>query len=240
MGKTAGPRGDSGAPAPRAGSSLSADLWAGGAALRRAILGHPFVRGLGDGSLPPERYQEYMRQDYIFLIDYARVLALAAAAAEAPADMVFLTGLLHATLRDEMALHRRACAAQGIPPEDLDGTPAAPQTHAYTRHLLAVARSEPTGVVTAALLPCQWGYAEIGAALAAGPRPPIAAYAAWIDAYAGPAYQETARAMVRLCDRLGEEMGPAERRRARLAFDVSLRCEFLFWDGCWHGRRWPG
>jgi thiaminase len=39
------------------------------------------VRGIGDGSLPVERFARYVRQDYLFLIEYARLLALGAARA---------------------------------------------------------------------------------------------------------------------------------------------------------------
>ena len=40
---------------------------------------HPFVRGIGDGELDVERFKFWLRQDYVFLIEYARLLGLAAA-----------------------------------------------------------------------------------------------------------------------------------------------------------------
>lgn len=224
-------------PAPSAG--FAARLWAGAADAHAAVLAHPFVRGLGDGTLPPERYREYLRQDYVFLLDYARVLALSVAAADDPADMEHLAGLLHATLHVEMDLHRRTCAAQGISAAELESTPAAPFTFAYTRHLLAVARAGQLAEIAAALLPCQWGYAEIGRALAARGVPPVPAYAEWVEAYASPGYRETARRVWDLCDRLGAGLGPRARARAERAFAASFRCEHLFWDGCWKGTGWP-
>ena len=33
---------------------------------------HPFVEGLGDGSLPRAAYLRYLVQDYIFLIHFSR------------------------------------------------------------------------------------------------------------------------------------------------------------------------
>jgi len=42
---------------------------------------HPFVRGIGDGSLDIEKFKFWVCQDYLFLIDYARLLALAVARA---------------------------------------------------------------------------------------------------------------------------------------------------------------
>lgn len=222
--------------APPTTDGFAAHLWRGAADLHAAVLAHPFVRGLGDGSLPLARYRDYLRQDYVFLIDYARVLALGVAAAPDPADMDRLAGLLHATLHVEMDLHRRTCADMGIGPAELEAVPAAPFTFTYTRHLLAVARAGTLGEIAAALLPCQWGYAEIGRELHARGTPPVAPYREWIDAYVSEGYQNTARMVWDLCDRCGAVMGSAERARAERVFQDSCRCEYRFWDGCWEGQ----
>jgi len=39
---------------------------------------HSFVRQLGDATLAPEAFQHYLKQDYLFLIQFARAFALAA------------------------------------------------------------------------------------------------------------------------------------------------------------------
>ena len=39
-------------------------------------LTHPFVTGIGDGTLPVEKFRYFMLQDYLYLFDYARVFAL--------------------------------------------------------------------------------------------------------------------------------------------------------------------
>ena len=52
------------------------------AAVREQVFHHPFVTGIGDGTLPLAAFRYYMCQDYVFLIDYCRVLALAAAKAD--------------------------------------------------------------------------------------------------------------------------------------------------------------
>ena len=45
---------------------------------------HPFVVELGDGTLPLQKFQWYMRQDYLFLIDFSRVIAMAVVKAGLP------------------------------------------------------------------------------------------------------------------------------------------------------------
>lgn len=210
-------------------------LWASEVAMEEAILAHPFVRGLGDGTLPTERYRFYLCQDYAFLREYARVLALGVAAAEVPGDMAAWSEMLHATLTREMELHRESCEGFGITRLALETVTLAPFAFHYTRHLLAVARAGGLGEIAAALLPCQRGYAVIGEALRCRGLPPVEAYAAWITAYADPTYQRAARWMWDQVNRQADEMGRSQRARAAAAFAASMRYEHDFWDGCWRG-----
>ena len=61
--------------------SFTADAEFRALSIREAILAHPFITGVGDGTLAVERFKHYVRQDYVYLIDYSRVLALASAKA---------------------------------------------------------------------------------------------------------------------------------------------------------------
>ena len=45
---------------------------------------HPFVRGIGDGSLDLEKFQWFLLQDYLYLFDYARVFAYGVVKARDP------------------------------------------------------------------------------------------------------------------------------------------------------------
>ena len=47
--------------------------------LWQAILAHPFVTGIGDGTLSRDRFEFFLKQDYVYLIDFSRVFALASA-----------------------------------------------------------------------------------------------------------------------------------------------------------------
>src|SRR6202051_1194480 len=57
-------------------------------------LKHPFVRGLGDGTLTIDRFRFYLAQDYVFLTEYCRVFALAPATARDLQMIGVFTGLL--------------------------------------------------------------------------------------------------------------------------------------------------
>jgi thiaminase/transcriptional activator TenA len=204
------------------------------------VQAHPFVRGIGDGSLPVEHFRFYIEQDYAFLIEYSRVLALAVAKGQALPGMAHFAELLHATLNVEMALHRGYAAKFGIAEEALARVAAAPTTYAYTRHLLATAYAGSLAEIAAALLPCQWGYGEIGRTLAAAGEPPDAPlYAEWIRMYAGDEYHDLVAGLVAHFDTLAAQ--ESDHGRARLAeiFLISARYEWSFWEMSWRMEEWP-
>src|SRR5215471_14525398 len=101
------------------------DLWA-------AHYDHPFVRGIGDGTLDPERFRFYVRQDYLFLIEYGRVLALACARAPRLELMERFAVLTQSTLGTEMDLHRAYAAEWGITREALERERPHTVTRGYT------------------------------------------------------------------------------------------------------------
>src|ERR687894_2037871 len=100
--------------------SFVAEVRAEAAPIWAAEQAHPFVRGIGDGSLDVERFRYYVAQDYVFLVEFVRVLALAAAKSNDLATMERFTALQHATLTTEMSLHRGYCERFGITPAQLE------------------------------------------------------------------------------------------------------------------------
>jgi thiaminase/transcriptional activator TenA len=206
----------------------------------RKVAAHPFVRGIGSGRLTRRRFRFYLCQDYVFLVEFSRVLALAVARADDLTTMGEFAGVLHATLHTEMDLHRRYARRFGISAEALERTVPTPTAYAYTRHLLQVASSGTIAEVCAALLPCQWGYWELGTGLAknqrAGQDNP---YADWIRTYSGAEFGKLARWLRDLTDRLAANAGRTERERMRRHFLMSSRYEYAFWDMAYRMERWP-
>jgi len=205
----------------------------------RAQHEHPFVRGIGDGSLDLERFTHWVRQDYRFLIEYSRLFGLAAARAPDLDTLGRFADLLQATARTEMDLHRAYAREFGITEAELEREPMAPTTRAYTDFLIRVAATGDFVELAAALLPCMWGFAEIGQALKARGLPAEPRYAKWIEMYAGPGFAALAEWCRALVDRLAEGAGEAGRRRIEEAFLTSSRYEYLFWEMAWRRETWP-
>jgi thiaminase (transcriptional activator TenA) len=194
---------------------------------------HPFVRGIADGTIDPERFRFYIRQDYLFLIDYGRLLAIACARAPRLALMERFAELAHSTLNTEMDLHRSYAADWGISTEELEREPIHDATRAYTDFLLRTASLGNFGELVAALLPCMWGYSELGQRLAREPTPPAQRCARWIEMYASQEFGQLACWCREICDEAAADAGDHGRRRMREAFLASSRHELAFWEQAW-------
>jgi thiaminase (transcriptional activator TenA) len=199
---------------------------------------HPFLRGIADGTLALERFSFYVRQDYLFLIEYARLLALGAARAPDLATMTRFSELTAQILTTEMDLHRSFAAELGISAADLEAESPAPTTQGYTDFLVRTAAQGDFAELAAVLLPCMWGYAEIGQNLAAEGCSPDDRYARWVDMYASAQFGELANWCRALVDRLGAALAEDGRARLERAFLTSSRYELAFWDMAWNGERW--
>lgn len=191
---------------------------------------HPFVRGIGDGTLDHDRFRHYVCQDYRFLIDYARLLALGCARAPRVEEMTRFADLTQEVLVSELALHRSYAAGWGIEADELEAVRPTPTTRAYTDFLLRIAALGDYAELVAALLPCMWGYHEIAARLAKRGLPADDLYARWIREYAGAEFGTLADWCRVLVD---DAAGTGDRGRMTEAFLLSSRHELAFWDASW-------
>jgi hydroxymethylpyrimidine kinase/phosphomethylpyrimidine kinase len=221
--------------------SFTEQVWLQTRAVRTAIDELPFVRGLADGTLPAAAFEEYLRQDGLYLEQYARALATLAALAPGRDEQLFWSQSAQQCLLVERELHESwvelpatALAGSSEPPV------ASATCTAYTSYLLAVAHRGDYAELVAAVLPCFWVYADVGERLQqATSGQPDHPYRRWIDQYGDPAFAVRTMWVRGLADRLAEHGGRDQRRRMSQAFATATRYEWMFWDSPWRGEHWP-
>ena len=199
----------------------------------KAYCEHPFVEGMGDGTLPKECFQHYLVQDYLFLIQFARAYALAVYKAPNLALMRQCLEGLKAILDEEMQLHLKLCADWGLSPDEIEKTPEARATLAYTRYVLEAGQAGDLLDLFTALSPCMIGYAEIGSRLAKLPNGLSDAnpYKVWIAEYSNPGYLELAENTKALLDSLAQSsLTDARYPRLLELFRQATRLEADFWQ----------
>jgi thiaminase/transcriptional activator TenA len=208
-------------------------LWA-------AIFQHPFVQGIGDGSLARDRYVFFLKQDYIYLIEFSRVFALASAKAQSLLDMGYFAALLHATLNTEMELHRKTCGEFGISASELEKTEPALITLAYTNLLVKTCYEGTLPDILAVLLPCAAGYVEIGQHLKAKGLPTDPHYRNWIETYSSLEFAEFAEWLKSRLDKQTDGGTAEQQEHWYRLYLASSRFEYLFFDMSWKKEIWPG
>jgi thiaminase/transcriptional activator TenA len=213
-------------------------MWSDTEPIYTAILEHPFLTGLTAGTLPPDRFGYYVAQDAHYLRDYARALAVVAAKAPTHGAAGMLARHAAGTVDVELALHATLLPQLGLDPAELDRVPVSPTTLSYTSYLLATVYGGSFAEGLAAVLPCYWIYARVGAALLeqGSPEP---RYQRWIDTYAGEEFAATVAEVLALADLTGEDLSAVEDRRASRHFSVTARYEWMFWDAAWRTEGWP-
>ena len=218
--------------------TLTDDLYAAGKPIWDAQLAHPFVKGLGDGSLEVETFKRWVLQDYLYLKEFARIFAWAVAKADDLDSMSWYAKMLDLTLNTEMELHRSYAERFGISAEELEATPMWPTTRAYTDFLIRTSADGDMADLLAALLPCAWGYVHIGQNLAGRAAPEDPRYADWISQYASEEFAQAAAWLRAELERTAA--GATEEKRLRLTelFVISSRYEWQFWEMCWNGEDW--
>jgi thiaminase/transcriptional activator TenA len=219
-------------------AGFAAALWHDITDIYAAILAHPFVTGLADGSLPRESFEFYVVQDALYLREYARALAAVGSKAAEPADTEMFARHAAGIVTAEMSLHESLLADLGIDPDAAAGAEPAPVTLAYTSYLLAVASGGPYAHGVGAVLPCYWIYSEVGRHLL-GRGSPEPRYRQWIATYGSAEFGAETREVIAVTDRLGQEISATERDRVRRHFRATSRYEWMFWDMGYRREAWP-
>jgi thiaminase/transcriptional activator TenA len=212
--------------------------WQETAALRQRILDLPFNRELADGTLTQERFQFYMIQDALYLEQYSRALAIAAAKAPDPEAMQRFAHAAEEALAVERALHGGFFEKFEVDPNAAAAAEPSPTCYGYTNFLLSVAHIASYEELIAAILPCFWIYWEVGnhiAKTASADNP----YQAWIDTYSDTAFGEVVDAVIAITDR-SAVAATKDRQGAMLsAFKRSTQYEWMFWDSAYRLEAWP-
>jgi len=213
--------------------SFSQTAWDAVEFTYKSIIEHPFNRELADGTLDKKKFQFYIKQDSLYLIDFARALAITASCASNPEDLVLLLDFSKGAIIAERGLHEFYFQFYGI---KLD-VKKAPGCFTYTNFLISSATHSSYEESLAALLPCFWIYQEVGLHIhrtSAKNNP----YQKWIDMYSGEEFQEVVRKAIDLIDRVAEGANEKQLKKMQEAFITSTRLEWIFWDSAYRMESW--
>ena len=216
----------------------SAQIWARAEPIRAAMRAMPFNVQLAAGTLPRDAFRHYMLQDAAYLQAYARVLAIGAAKAPGPDEILEFSKAAETAIVVERALHAGYLAQFGIETAAMEAAEPSPACLGYVNFMLAEALTGTFATLVGAVLPCFWVYREVGLHVrATGATDNF--YQAWIDTYADESFGAATERMIGVYDRAAALAGPAERARMEAAFLRCCQYEWMFWDAAYRRESWP-
>ena len=213
--------------------SFSSKAWSSIESIYQEIIEHPFNRELAEGSLAKEKFQFYMKQDALYLVEFARALALAASKAKVIDDLILLLDFSKGAIVAERSLHEYYFKYYKI---ELDSGPA-PGCFSYTNFLIASIGHGDYEEGLAALLPCFWIYREVGQHIHRKAKPGNP-YQKWIETYSGEEFGEIVQNAIDLVDRVAERGNEEKKETMKETFVKSTRLEWLFWDSAYRMESW--
>jgi thiaminase/transcriptional activator TenA len=219
-------------------ASFTNELWDSITDVYQAILRHPFVVGLIDGTLSESVFRSYVIQDSLYLRDFARSLAVAAARSPRDSWCELFAGHARDALVVERQLHDGFFRDWGLTEQDLLSTMPSPANLAYTSYLLRVAYGHTFEELIGALLPCYWIYWEVGKELEArGSRSRL--FQRWIDTYASEEFGQSVRQVLDIANLAIADLPESRRGAVRAHFVTTSRYEWIFWDAAFRQETWP-
>ena len=210
--------------------SWSDDAWSTITDIYDRILHLPFLTEMAMGTLPRPTFDFYIRQDDLYLDDYTRVLAHIASRLQDLAHVETFLGFAANAVAMERGMH-----AQYVSDSASEKTP---ECELYSSFLKAQAY-ENVAVEAASILPCFWVYQRVGEHVLATARMEGNPYAAWIEAYSDPSFDEGTRRCLEIVNSLADSASEQTRRQMTHVFRQATRMEWLFWDSAYRHSQWP-
>ena len=194
---------------------------------------HPFVQQIGDGTLPAECFEHYLKQDYLFLLHFARCFGLAVFKSTTVEEVRQAKASLVGIVDVELDLHVEYCARWGLTEDDLAATVESTSNMAYTRYVMERGLSGDLLDLNVALAPCIIGYAEVANYLLSQSTTVRDGnpYDEWITMYASDEYQEVADAHKATLNKVNlQALDPKRVSDLSGTFGSATRLEIDFWQ----------
>ena len=222
------------------------ELWDAALPLIQVIENHPFLLAMVDGTLPLENFQYYIRQDALYLHDFADCLdRLSRNPGVSQKDKALIQTFVEGTQGAELDLHKTYFNEWKIsassPTEQ-----QMPHTLLYTSYAERIIATQSHAQGLAILLPCYALYLHVGNGMlklrdelgTSVQRPPI--YDRWIDMYkAGSAFEERVGRYKAMVDAACQSATAHEFAEMKRHFLMACKLEHMFWDQAMTMMQWP-
>ena len=190
---------------------------------------HKFLSDLVNNKLPYKNFKNYLVQDYVFLQQFLKILALSVYTSnnfdEIDRSINFIKGIDH-----EIKLHISYCKKWKIPLKSLNNIVVEKANSDYTDHVLKVGKNGDNLDIFSCLSVCIIGYGEIGFNLSKIKNWKKSKYSSWIQMYSSKEYQRVAKNNIEYLDILLKNNKGRKFNTLKKNFKKSTILERNFWQ----------
>jgi thiaminase len=199
------------------------------------MLAHPFLSETAAGTIPDERFANWVAQDYIFVREAVPFISLMIPKAPL-AHRTALAGTVSA-FQGELSVFEEMAAEHGIV---LEGVEPAPINLAYINWLKTTALLDPYEAAYTALYTGEKAYTDSWLVVQRGlqRRGASSKWQRFIDVWASEGFQAWVDSLAVELDALAENASAGMRALMERRFVDGLRYEWQFWSLAYYGESW--
>ena len=190
---------------------------------------HKFLFDLVSNKLPDKNFKKYLVQDYVFLQQFLKILALSVYKSDSLEEINRSVNFIKGIDR-EIKLHISYCKKWKIPLKSLNNIKVERANSAYTDHVLRVGKNGSNLDIFSCLSPCIIGYGEIGFKLSKIKNWEKSKYSSWIKMYSSKEYQQVAKDNINYLDILYMSNKKRNLSKLKSNFKKSTILERNFWE----------
>jgi len=196
------------------------------------MLDHPFLKQVADGTIPDERFANWLRQDYVFVREAIPFVALMIPKAPLPHRKALADTVVG--FNQELGLFEKMAAEHGV---DLQNVVAAPTNRGYIDFLLRTAALEPYELAFTALYAGEKAYLDSWRRVKQD-QTERSKWQGFIDHWSSDAFRDWVDWIGAELDELAAKASPELRAQMEERFVDGLRYEYLFWELAYRGQSW--
>lgn len=195
-------------------------------------MNHPFIQGLGKGTLDKMKFKNYLIQDSLYLKEYGKVYAHVFLLTNNIYDLQFLHTCMGVVVSDETNMHTQYLKDYDLDVYKVDNMEVKTANRNYLDYMLSFAETEDVKEIFMSALPCTLTYEYIGKTLKDRFNHSVSEnyYGPWIEAYAGVDFEEFSIRSLEFVDSICKNIDEKEEEKLINIFLNACEYEMKFWD----------
>ena len=201
-------------------------------------LKHPFLNEMGEGTLDKDKFKNYLIQDYLYLIEYAKSYAMACAKSRNLKEMKKFCDGISGCIETESANHIMYLKGFGENIDEIEFKyDLSLVNESYTSYMKSISAMGCVEETVAAVLPCTWSYNYIGLKLKEKYENSLEGnfYQSWIETYAGEEYTGFTEEWIDFTNELCDHLSDEQKEKLKDIFVKASIYELEFWNMAYEG-----